>query len=132
MIHKRRNENESAKFALEQAYSVFEKQKSLHYSNLTLLQFTYLEIETFSYGKAKSGDDRSGPWMQKLMKHVKENDFPGIDAQARLLRAKFRFKQGRTEEAKKLTKKVLKISKTSTMKYLQNMAVVKQLWVLMR
>ncbi len=122
LIHKRRNEYESAKFALEQARSVFDKQKGLHYSNLTLPHLTHLEIETFSYEKAKSGDDVSGPWMQKLMKHINKKDLPGIDAQAKLLRAKFLFKQGRTDEAKKIFRRVLKISETSTMKYLKDLA----------
>ena len=122
LIHKQRSEFASATFALEQAHSVFEREESLHYTNLTLLQFTQLEIETFSYGKAKSGDDVSGPWMQKLMKHTNKNNLPGIDAQAMLLKARFRFKQGRINEAKKIFKKVLKISDSSNMKYLRNVA----------
>jgi hypothetical protein len=60
--------------------------------------------------------------MQALFELVEEREIPGITAHASLLKAKFRFKQGRTEEAKKIFKKILKNSKTSTMKYLQNMA----------
>ena len=43
-------------------------------------------------------------------------------AQAMLLKANFRFKQGRTTEAKKILKKVLKTSKTTGMTYLKKMA----------
>ncbi|MHA2026068.1 MAG: tetratricopeptide repeat protein [Candidatus Thorarchaeota archaeon] len=109
----------SAKFELEQAHSIFHSFPS---TNQTLINLTHVEIEMFSYEKEKVKADISGPWMQALTEHVEERDIPGISAQAMLLKAKFQFKQGRTDKAKKLVKKVLKISETSTMKYLKGMA----------
>jgi tetratricopeptide (TPR) repeat protein len=115
----KRTEFPSAKFELEQAHSLF---RSFPSTNQTLIHLTYVEIEMFSYGKENTHTDVSGPWMQRLMEQVQEKDIPGIEAQAMLLKAKFRFKQGRTTEAKKLVKKVLKTSEKSDMKYLEKMA----------
>jgi tetratricopeptide (TPR) repeat protein len=119
LIHKRHSELASAKFELEQAHSSF---RSFPGTNQTLIHLTHVEIEMFSYEKDRVNADVSGPWMQALIEQIEEKDLPGVEAQAMLLKAKFRFKQGRTDEAKKLFKKVQKISKTSGMSYLRKMA----------
>jgi len=118
-LFKKRYEFPSAKFELEQAHSCF---GSFPTTNPTLIHLTDVEIEMFSYGKENTNAEVSGPWMQRLMEQVQEKDLPGIEAQALLLKAKFRFKQGRASDAKKLVKKVLKASKTSGMTYLKSMA----------
>jgi tetratricopeptide (TPR) repeat protein len=119
LMHKGLGEFSSAKFELEQAHSCF---GSFPGTNQTLIHLTHVEIEMFSYEKEKVKADISGPWMQALNEHVEERDIPGISAQAMLLKAKFRFKQGRIAEAEKLFKKVQKTSKTSGMSYLRKMA----------
>ena len=119
LIHKKRSEFPSADFALEQAHSIF---GSFPGTNQTLIQLTHVEIEMFSYEKETVDNDVSGQWMQGLLEQVGKKDLPGIAAQAALLKAKFRFRQGRTGDAKKLLKKVLKISETSNMPYLKDMA----------
>ena len=118
LLHKKKSEFPSAKFELEQAHSLFGSFPGI---NLTLIELTKVEIEMFSYGEKAAKVDVSGPWMQALIEHVEEKDIPGIAAQANLLKAKFRFKQGRSSEAKKLVKRVLKTSETSGMNYLKNM-----------
>jgi tetratricopeptide (TPR) repeat protein len=119
LMHKVHGEFSSAKYELEQAHSCF---RSFPGTNQTLIQLTHVEIEMFSYEKEAVKTDFSGPWMQALLEQVEQKDLPGIAAQANLLKAKFRFKQGRSSEAKKLVKKVLKTSKTSGMNYLKKMA----------
>lgn len=119
LLFKKRCEFPSANFELEQAHSDF---GSFPSTNQTLIHLTDVEIEMFSYEKEKLNADISGPWMRRLMEQVQEKDLPGIEAQATLLKAKFRFKQGRASDAKKLVKNVLKTSKTSGMKYLRSMA----------
>jgi tetratricopeptide (TPR) repeat protein len=119
LLHKKRGELPSAKYELEQAHSIF---GSFPGTNNTLIHLTDVEIEMFSYGKENTNDEVSGPWMQSLMEQVQEKDIPGIEAQALLLKAKFRFKQGRASDAKKLVKNLLKTSKTSGMNYLKSMA----------
>jgi hypothetical protein len=119
LIHKSRSELPSAEFELEKAHSSF---RSFPGTNQTLIHLTDVEIEMFSYEKEGTKADVSGPWMQALMEQVQEKDLPGIEAQAMLFKAKFRFKQGRANEAKKLFKEVLKTSKTSGMNYLRKMA----------
>ena len=119
LIHKKRSEFPSATFALEQAHSIF---GSFPGTNQTLIQLTHLEIEMFSYEEETVDNDVSGQWMHRLLEQVEKKNLPGIAAQAALLKAKFRFKQGRTGEAKKLLKKVLKISEKSNMPYLKDMA----------
>ncbi len=120
LIHRFQNDFASAKYALEQAYSISER--LVGFPNLQLLQLTDVEIETYSYRKEIADHDVSGPWMQLLLRHVQQKDLPGIAAQTNLLKAKFRFKQGRTTEAKKMLKEVLKTSVTSGMHYLKDMA----------
>jgi tetratricopeptide (TPR) repeat protein len=119
LLHKKQGEFSSAKFELEQAHSCY---GSFPLTNRTLIHLTDVEIELFSYEKRKGKANISGPWMQALLEQVEEKDLPGIAAQALLLKAKFRFKQGRTVEAKKLMKKVLKTAETSGMTYLQTVA----------
>jgi tetratricopeptide (TPR) repeat protein len=119
LMHKVRGEFSSAKFELEQAHSCF---GSFPRTNQTLIHLTDVEIELFSYEKEKVKTDISGPWMKALAQQVEEKDIPGIAAQTLLLKAKFRFKQGRTDEAKKLVKKALKTSEKSGMTYLRSMA----------
>ncbi|MFW9834780.1 MAG: hypothetical protein ACFFEK_12345 [Candidatus Thorarchaeota archaeon] len=119
LIHKRRCELPSAKFELEKAHLLF---RSFPSTNQTLIHLTDIEIEMFSYEKKGAEADISGPWMKALDEQVEEKYLPGIASQALLLKAKFRFKQGRTSDAEKLAKMVLKTSKTSGMNYLKSMA----------
>jgi tetratricopeptide (TPR) repeat protein len=119
LVHVKRNELSSAKFELEQANSIF---RSFPLTNLTLIPLTRVEIEMFPYEKEVVKADVSGPWMQALIEQVEEKDIPGIAAQALLLKAKYRFNQGRIAEANELFEEVLKTSKTSGMDYLKSMA----------
>lgn len=120
LIHHKQDDLASAKYALEQAHSISERQ--IGFSNLTLLKLADVEIETYSYKEENADNDVSGPWLKQLLDHVQQKDVPGIAAQAILLKAKFRFKQGHTMEAKKLLQRVLRTSDTSGMHYLRNMA----------
>jgi len=119
LIHKKRSEFPSAKFELNQAQSYF---RTFPSTNQTLIHLTDVEIEMFPYEKEGIKADISGPWMKALDEHIEERDIPGIAAQALLLKAKFRFKQGHAVEAKKLVKKLLKTAETSGMAYLRTMA----------
>jgi hypothetical protein len=87
-----------------------------------LVEIVDAEIEVVTSKKDSAGLEVSGPWMRKLLDHVEEKDLPGTAAHTKLLLAKFRFKQGRVEESKKLLEKVLDISEKTGMYYLKDKA----------
>jgi hypothetical protein len=60
--------------------------------------------------------------MRKLLDHIEEKDLPGTAAHAKLLLAKFRFKQGRIQESKKLVEEVFELSEKTEMHYLKDKA----------
>ena len=91
--------------------------------NICLLNLTKIEIELLPEESIDAESDTSGPWMQRLMEYVEKNDWPGIAAQASLLKAKLRAKQGKQEEVRKILKEVKKIAESPSMKYLNDMVI---------
>ncbi|MGY5860260.1 MAG: hypothetical protein RTU63_12900 [Candidatus Thorarchaeota archaeon] len=122
LLEKKNDEFPSAQYSFSKAIEIFEKHNSIAYTNFTLKELVDTEIETTSLKKDSASLETSGPWMQKLLERVETNDLPGLSAQAKLLQAKFRFKQGRVKESRKLLSEVLKISEDSAMAYLKDMA----------
>lgn len=122
LIEKSRHNFSDASYSFDRALSIFERYYSNAFINMTLVQLTDIEIDTFPYETLNESLDLSGPWMEKLWDHVRKNNLPGIDAQFKLLKAKFLFKQGQVDQSKKLVKEVQKISKSSNMRYLEDKA----------
>jgi len=120
LIEKSRHEFASASYTLENALDIFERYYSQAFVNITLIHLTDIEIESFSYETTNEKPESSGPWMKKLLDLVAKRNFPGIDAQSKLLRAKFLFKQAQFTQSKKLIKEVLKTSKFPGLQYLEN------------
>ena len=88
----------------------------------TLIEMVDAEIEITTTKKNSADLEVSGPWMRKLLDHVEERDLPGTAAQAKLLLAKFRFKQGKLKKSRKLVDEVLKIAEKTGMYYLKDKA----------
>jgi tetratricopeptide (TPR) repeat protein len=122
LIQKKRHDFTSATFALDKALDIFERLQGLSFTNLALIHLTDVEIELYSYDKKGTKTNLSGPWMQRLLEQVEQRELPGIAAQAKLLQAKFHFKRGEIVQSRKMLKRVLKTSKTSSMHYLKDMA----------
>ncbi|MHA1949619.1 MAG: hypothetical protein ACXAAO_08865 [Candidatus Thorarchaeota archaeon] len=122
LIQKKRHEFKSATFALEQSLSILEGLGGGAFKNVALIHLTDVEIEKYPYDKGTTKAKLSGPWMERLMEHVEQRDLPGIAAQAKLLQAKFHFKKGQMAQSRKMLKRVLKASETSSMNYLKDMA----------
>ncbi|TFG28845.1 hypothetical protein EU528_10660 [Candidatus Thorarchaeota archaeon] len=118
----RQGDLSTAIFYLKKAFEIFERSQGLAYIHFTLIEMVDVEIEMTAPKKDSESLEVSGPWMQKLLDHVEERDLPGIEAQAKLLLAKFRFKQGRLTDSKILINEVLEISETSGMLYLREKA----------
>ncbi|MFW9793006.1 MAG: tetratricopeptide repeat protein [Candidatus Thorarchaeota archaeon] len=89
--------------------------------NLCLLNLTEIEVETYSKDNGDTTGETSGPWMQKLEKHTREKDLPGIAAQTMILKAMLRLKQGCQLEAKQIVEEVLRISESTSMRYLRGL-----------
>jgi tetratricopeptide (TPR) repeat protein len=122
LLAKKQDALSSAVFSFENALEVFERFQTVTFFNIALLEMVDTEIDLIAPKKDSAGLEVSGPWMRKLLDYVEEKDLPGTAAQATLLLAKFRFKQGRVKESKKLVKQVLDISKKTGMHYLKNKA----------
>ena len=93
--------------------------------NICLLNLTEIEIEMHTDESLNAKNDSSGPWMQKLEEHVKKNDFPGVAAQSKILKAKLRHRQGQYDEVRKILKEVQEIAQAPSMKYLNDMLISK-------
>lgn len=91
--------------------------------NICLLNLSEIEIELLTTESFDVNLETSGPWMQKLMKHVEMNDFSGIAARALLLKAELRKRQGRTKDVRKILKEVIKTATNPSMRYLEDIAV---------
>lgn len=122
LIQKRQHEYSSALFSLEEALDIFERLKILALINTTLVHMADAEIESYQYEKKATKMEISGPWMQRLMKHVEDRELPGFAAQALLLQAKFKFKQGEFAKSRRMLKRVLKSSDAPGLNYIKDMA----------
>ena len=122
MLAKRNGDLASASYSFNQAFGIFKKSNSTAYINFTLVELVDTEIELISNKKDIPSLDNSGPWMRELQQHVAERDLPGTEAHAKLLLAKFRFKQGRVTESQSLADEVLDIAETTGMTYLKKKA----------
>jgi hypothetical protein len=122
LIAKKNGDLSTAVFSFKNAMEIFSKANSLTYMHFTFVELVDSEIELVASKKESERLELSGPWMRKLHKHVAERDLPGIEAQAKILLAKFRFKQGRIDESRKLVDEVMQIAETSGMYYLKDKA----------
>ncbi len=124
IMEKAMGESGGAVEAFTRAYESLDKKPApIYYKNLCLLNLTDIEIETYDSDTLDSNEEVSGPWMQRLEEHIKRNDVPGIAAWSKILKAKFRQKQGRDGEISELLNEVLNISKSSSMRYLREIVL---------
>ncbi len=112
----------SAVFSFGNAFEVYERFQSIAYINFTLLELVNTEIDLITPKKNSASLEVSGPWMNKIFDHIHEKDLPGTATQAKLLLAKFRFKQGRIDESRKLVNEVFEVSEKTGMHYLKDKA----------
>ncbi|MFW9806995.1 MAG: hypothetical protein ACFFFK_09735 [Candidatus Thorarchaeota archaeon] len=122
LIEKAKLDLNTAKFTLEKALDIFERYLSIAFINIALIHLCDIEIESISSGIKNI--ELSGPWMARLFYHVEKKDLPGIEAQAKLLKAKFLMKQALIDESSKLVSEVQEISKSQNMEYLKKVAKV--------
>ncbi|MFW9849269.1 MAG: tetratricopeptide repeat protein [Candidatus Thorarchaeota archaeon] len=95
------------------------------HKNICLLNLTEIEIDMLADASLQEANDSSGRWMTKLEEYLQKNDFPGITALSKILKAKFRYRQGKYDEVREILKEVQEIGRKPSMKYLNNMIVTK-------
>ncbi|NHI88848.1 MAG: hypothetical protein EAX87_04945 [Candidatus Thorarchaeota archaeon] len=122
LLAKKQGDLSTAIFSFRNALDVFERSQGLARIHFVLTEMVDVEIDLISPKKESASLEVSGPWMRKLLDHIEEKDLPGTAAQATLLLAKFRFKQGRVKESRKLVEQVLDISEKTGMHYLKDKA----------
>ncbi len=122
LLAKKQGDSLTAIFSFKNALEFYERVKILTHLHYILIEMVDTEIEIVTPKKDSASLEISGPWMRKLLDHVEERDLPGTAAQVKLLLAKFRFKQGRIKESRKLVEDVLKISEKTGMHYLKDKA----------
>jgi len=122
LLAKKQGDLSSAVFSFGNALEVYERSQVLASIHFVLTEIVDAEIELTSSKKDSARLEVSGPWMRKLLDYVEEKDLPGTAAQANLLLAKFKFKQGRIKESRKLVEQVLDISEKTGMHYLKDKA----------
>lgn len=122
LLAKKQGDLSSAVFSFGNALEVYERTQFLAFIHFVLTEIVDTEIDLVTPKKDSASLEVSGPWMKKLLDHIDEKDLPGTAAQAKLLLAKFRFKQGRVKESRKLVEQVLDISEKTGMHYLKDKA----------
>jgi tetratricopeptide (TPR) repeat protein len=122
LLAKKQGDLTNAIFSLKNALEIYERSQFLVFIHCALTEIVDAEIDLISPKKESASLEVSGPWMRKLLDHIEEKDLPGTAAQAKLLLAKFRFKQGRVKESRKLVEQVLDISEKTGMHYLKEKA----------
>ena len=122
LMAKKQGDLSSAIFSFRNALEVYERFQSIAYINFSLLEIVDAEIEVIAPKKGGDSLEVSGPWMRKLLDYVEQKDLPGTAAQAKLLLAKFRFKQGRIKESRILVNEIFKVSEKTGMHYLKDKA----------
>jgi tetratricopeptide (TPR) repeat protein len=122
LLAKKQGDLSSAIFSFKNALEFYERTQSLTYIHIALVEMIDAEIEVVTPKKGSASLEVSGPCMKKLFDHIAERDLPGTAAHAKLLLAKFRFKQGRQQESKILVEEVLEISEKTGMHYLKDKA----------
>jgi len=124
LLTKKQGDLSSAIFSFRNALEVYERHQFVVYNNFALLEMVDAEIESVTPKKDSARLEVSGPWMRRLLDYIEEKDLPGTAAQAKLLLAKFRFKQGRIKESRKLVEQVLDIPEKTGMHYLKDKAEI--------
>jgi hypothetical protein len=122
LLDKAENNSESASVIFEKLLKSFKNDPMPLFENICLLNLVEIEIETQPPEAIHNDADSSGDWMDTLEDRISKFDFPGIAAQTKLLKAKFREKQGRNKDVQLLLNEVLKASKSSSMSYLKILA----------
>lgn len=93
--------------------------------NICLPNLTEMEIDMLADTEIRENHDSSGNWMTKLEEYVQHNDFPGIMAQSKLLKAKLRYRQGKYDDVRRILKEVQETAKAPSMRYLNDMMISK-------
>ena len=62
--------------------------------------------------------------LERFEAYVKEKEYSGFIAQAKILRSKLLQKQGEFEKAQSLVKEVMRIAESSNMNYLKRMIAI--------
>lgn len=122
LFAKKQGDSLTAIFSFKNPLEFYERTNTLTHLHYILIEMVDTEIEIVTPKKDSARLEDSGPWMRKLLNHVEGRDLPGTAAQAKLLLAKFRFKQGRIKESRKLVDEVLKISEKTGMHFLKDKA----------
>ncbi|MHA1907872.1 MAG: tetratricopeptide repeat protein, partial [Candidatus Thorarchaeota archaeon] len=119
ILEKSEKNIESASSAFEKLLLSFSDDPMPFIQNICLLNLVDIEIEMQYLETIDTHAGSSGKWMDSLEDYLAKNDFPGIAAQSKLLKAKFKEKQGRHDEAQLLLKQVLEKAESPSMRYLK-------------
>ncbi len=125
LLDKAEKRFENAQMNFQKVLDYMESNPTPLFQNICLLNLAEMEVDTLKDTSLHEKRDLSGNWMEKLEKHVQENDFPGIAAQSMILKAKLRYRQGKYDNAKKILKEVQTTAKTPSMRYLDDMIISK-------
>ncbi|MHA1907821.1 MAG: tetratricopeptide repeat protein [Candidatus Thorarchaeota archaeon] len=110
----------SAMVSLKQGLEIAERLMIRPRIHSILLMLVDCEIALLGPSPTQS-EDSSGMWMDRMDSILREHDFLGIQCLLTLLRAKFRLKQGRYDEARALLKDVTSRAGNPGLHYLNEM-----------
>jgi len=120
LVEKVEHRYDNAIAIFSKLYESFSTNPIPMYENICLLNLVELEIALQDENSIDTKADVSGPWMKTIEEHCRKQDMPGVAAQAKLFKAKFREKQQRPQEADSYVNEVLQISESPSMRFLKN------------
>ncbi len=115
---------ENSDYYLQKALEGFERYKHPLWINYTLSKLSENEVDQYTYTRNGESDTYSGPWLESFVNSANMKDAPGWYAQAQILVAKLRVKQGNTLEALEIISRIEEIIEGANMSYLQMMAEI--------
>ncbi|MHA1936239.1 MAG: hypothetical protein ACW97A_13265 [Candidatus Thorarchaeota archaeon] len=125
LLDKAERRFENAEIDFKKVLDFIDEDPAPLFRNICLLNLTEMEIEMLADTSLHEGHDSSGHWMKKLEEYVQKNDLPGITAQSMIMKAKFRYSQGKYDEVRKILKEVQEIARKPSMRYLNDMIISK-------
>lgn len=105
--------------SLEQALEIAERLTIQHRIHSILLKLIECEVTLAGPDQLKS-EESSGMWMDRLESILTRNDFPGICGLLSLLKARYRIRQGRIEEAHRILNEVRALARSPGLQYLND------------
>ncbi len=125
LLDKAEKRFENAEINFQKVLDFYKEDPVPMFENVCLLNLTEIEINLLTDASLQEDSDSSGRWMTELEEYLQKGDIPGIAAQAMILKAELRYRQGKYDDVRRILKEVQETAKAPSMRYLNDMIISK-------